>query len=424
MYFLQQRLRITRVRNLLKVRRRDLLHYREFRSLLIGQTVSQIGDAVGTVLLANLLLFTNDNGPTVSRLIALVLTSAAPLVLAGPIGGAIADRFTRRGTLVVGHLIRTATIIVALVGAVAGIDVLTFLMWAAGLCLSRILYTARAASMRHVVRNHELVAADSFSFSMGAFSGTIGGSCGLFLSNFVGPSSLALVAAMHLLAAYVFRGIKVNLGGGRNHVTANWGQLLHHLRAPKIRFTILAASSLRACFGMFFAAVVLIGDDYGEGSKLSYIGALGACGFGSFLGNFGAEYSNERMPRRALSVLSFVVSASVVLSAALINHPRIYLIAVVLTSAIFQNLRVCSDATVQSNAISGAGGREFALYDVGHGLAFLMGILFGLSLSSIATHHVTVITSGILFFSLAPLFMMMQRTSVVIGDKRELTRTI
>jgi MFS family permease len=82
---------------------RSALRYRAFRSLLAGLAVSQVGD-----WLYNLALVTLVYQRTGSALWAGVATAAriVPMVVLGPVGGAVADRFDRRRVMVACDLIR------------------------------------------------------------------------------------------------------------------------------------------------------------------------------------------------------------------------------------------------------------------------------------------------------------------------------
>lgn len=402
-------LRLTRDDNRLKVRRRDLLEYPAFRRLLTAQVMSQTADAASSVLLAALLLFAGDDGPTVSRLIALVLTTAAPLVVAGPVGGMIADRFTRRTTLAAGQMARATAVVLCLGAVASGLDGLAFALWGAGLCLSRVVYTARVASIRHLVRHHELVAADSISLTLGGVAGAAGASLGLVVNSALRTNGLLLVALAHAASGAVFLRIGTNIGGGRDHTPAAWRKAFAHLNIPKMRYTMLATSTFRACLGVYLAAAVLIGDGYGDGSPLTYVGALGACGAGTFLGNIPAEYSNEHVPRRVLTVLSHSFAGVLLVISAAIQSPVVYLAAIAVVAAVFQNLRVCSDATVQSNAVAGAGGREFAVHDMAHNLSFLAGILVGLATSAGLGNRGTVLMSAAALLLLGGVYAFLPR---------------
>ena len=63
------------------------------------------------------------------------------------------------------------------------------------------------------------------------------------------------------------------------------------------------------------------------------------------------------------------------------STPRVGLIAVSVASFLFQNLRVRSDATVQSNVSQANIGHVFAAYDMLYNLAFIAGGVMGIALS-------------------------------------------
>lgn len=94
---------------------RAALHYREFRCLLAGLAVSQAGD-----WLYNLALIALVYQRTHSPLWAGLTTAArvVPIMVLGPFGGVIADRFDRRRTMITCDLIRVALMaLLALVAA-------------------------------------------------------------------------------------------------------------------------------------------------------------------------------------------------------------------------------------------------------------------------------------------------------------------
>lgn len=416
---------LTRPDNVIHVRRLALLRYRDFRSLVLGQVVGQSADAAATVLLASIVLFSGDGGPSISRLIWLVATSAFPLVVAGPLGGVVADRFTRRRILVIGQLARSVLVASMLVMILLDRAGFVFLAWGAGLCVARILYTSRAASLRHLVRDHELVAADSLSLTVGSIAGALGGSLGVALAAGARSSGLAVVAVVHLISAVIFSSINSNIGGGRDHRPAGWHDTLERVREPKMRYAILATSSHRLFSGAVLAAVLLIGDSRANGSAVSYTAGIGACGIGTFIGSNTAEWVNEHFPRRSLTYLVFTASALVSSAMVLTHRSVIHLGGLAIVAFLFQNLRVCSDATVQSNAVSGSGGRAFALYDISYNLCFLVGILTGLSLFGAVGGSAVIMVSAVGLAILAGAFAMMPRERTVESrvDRHDSLRT-
>ena len=99
---------------------RSALRYPAFRSLLAGLAVSQTGD-----WLYNLALVTLVYQRTGSALWAGVATAArvVPMVVLGPLGGAIADRFNRRRVMVACDLIRLVLMLALALAAAARLPV-------------------------------------------------------------------------------------------------------------------------------------------------------------------------------------------------------------------------------------------------------------------------------------------------------------
>jgi MFS family permease len=398
-----------RLDNVIRVRRLSLLKYRDFRRLTLVQVFGQISDATASVITAGVLLFGGTSGPTVTRLVSFVLTSSMPLVLAGPLAGILADRVSRRCVLAVGQVIRS--LLVAAVGLTAafGIPGVAFVLWGTGMCVTRVLYTARVASIRHVVRDHELVAAGSLSLALGTISGAIGGSVAVVFMNLVGPKSLIVPVVGHLIAASSARSIAARLGGGSDHVSASWSEVFTYLRAPKSRFAILSTSAHRITLGVILATVLIAGDQAGGGSPLSYAAVLGSAGLGTFAGTNSAEWVNERFPRRVMTVLVFVFSALVASIMVAFESPIGWMVSIAMLAFLSQNLRVCSDATIQSNAISGSGGRAFAFYDICHNLAYLAGIVLGLVAFEAVGGSAQIAVTATLLSTCAIMFGMMRR---------------
>jgi len=99
---------------------RSALRHRSFRRLLVGLAVSQAGDWLYNVAL---LAFVYERTHSAGWLAATTAARVLPIVVLGPLGGVMADRFDRRRTMVVSDLVR-AGLMVALAGvALAGLPV-------------------------------------------------------------------------------------------------------------------------------------------------------------------------------------------------------------------------------------------------------------------------------------------------------------
>lgn len=357
------------------VSRLALLKYVEVRRLIGGQVLGQISDAALSVILTTQLLLARSEGPTNTRLMHMVVAAAIPLLIAGPVAGWLADHFSRRTILVSGQFLRvalSATLIFVLIADWSGTAAV---LWALGLCTNRVLYNARIASVRHVVRDHELVAANSLSLMLSSVSGVVGASMAILASRYLGSTAMILVIVGHSVAVLMWCRIRTPLGGGAEHVEVTWAEVVKQFRHAKTRYSIVATSSHRLIFGGLLAATALRVDSLATGTTIAF-GSVVACnGLGSFLGTLSAEWVNEHLHRKPLTVLTFAATATSTGLSCALDDRFSYLTNVLLVAFFFQNLRLCTDATIQSNARRGAGGRTFAAYDLSYNIAFLAGIV-------------------------------------------------
>lgn len=388
------------------VRRRDLLDYRDFRFLLGGQFISQVSDAGVSVILAQFVLFESKSGSTATRLLESVVTALFPLLLAGPISGLVADNVSRQTILRFGQLARALLVMSLLVFCYFDIRIGVYLSFAGALCLTRVLYTTRISTIRHLVRRHELVAADSLLLIASNIAGAIGSALGVLLLSAIGVFGLCFLAVGHLLSVAIYACISTPLGGGSDHERASWTTTCKNLFSPKNRYAIATTGAFRFLFGIAIASAAIQTD---TGNARSYVILFAASGVGTFIGNLSAEWTNEHLPRRSLAVSCFVLAA--LFSGLYLVTQNIQMLSacILATSFVFQNLRVCSDATVQKNAASGAGGRVFAGYDVVSNLSFLLGLIAGLLAMTSMSYHLIVSLLIFGFSTSALAFSMMRR---------------
>src|ERR1700722_11261626 len=156
---------------------RAALGYPAFRFLLAGLAVSQIGD-----WLYNLALVTLVYQRTGSLMWAGVATGArvVPMVVLGPVGGVIADRFDRRRVMVVSDLLRLLLMLGLALVAATGLPIVLAPVIAALATTAGIPYLACvSASTPRLVRDGDLPganAARSAVTSLGIMAGpAIGG---------------------------------------------------------------------------------------------------------------------------------------------------------------------------------------------------------------------------------------------------------
>lgn len=402
------------------VSRIALLRYVDVRRLLGGQVLGQVADAALSVILANELLLARSEGPTNTRLVHMVIAAAIPLLCAGPLAGYLSDHFSRRSILVSGQIVRMLSAFMLLVSLHWHWSAVAIGLWALGLCTNRVLYNARIASLRHVVRDHELVAANSLSLMLGSVSGVVGASIAVVSMRFLGASALTLAIVGHATAMIMWCRIRSVLGGGAEHEHVRWSEVVEQFRHSKTRYSMVATSSHRLIFGCILAATALRVDSLATGTTIAFGSVIAANGLGSFLGTLTAEWANENLHRKPLTVVTFALTAVFAGTACAFDDRYGYLTTVVLVAFLFQNLRLCTDATIQSNARRGAGGRTFAAYDLSYNLAFLLGVLIALSFES-NVGGVTVLTSSSVVALLGSigLFLLRRADTLDLGGFRD-----
>jgi MFS family permease len=408
-----KRIRLFRRRAQLHISRRTLFQYPDFRLAVTGQVTSQIADALNSLVFAQVLLFAPEGGPTPRLLIQTVVAAALPLILAGPLAGYVADKFERRQILVTGQGVRSLLLLAAFFAAYMQSAVMLYVLFGLSMCVTRVLYTARAASVRHLVRQHELVAADSVILMASMVAGSIGAVSGALLYRYSGFAAFFAGAILHFVAAYVFDSIRAWLGGGSEVEKVSWPVALRQLGLAKTRFAIASTSAHRFLLGLSFSAAALLLDQQTSIGTSGYAATLGASGVGAFLGTVTSERTNEKIPRRTVTIAAFALSGCAAILAVSITNLYLCCGAVLVMAFCFQNLRVCSDATVQANAMKGSCGRVFAAYDMAYNLSFLLGLVAGLAASSAATSHTVLAVSASSFICGAVIFACMRRTEEV-----------
>lgn len=395
----------------LHVTRRSLLRFVDFRRVIVGQFVSQVADAALLLVMAKYLLFADANGPSPVALGQAAVSGAIPLVLAGPIAGVVADRWPRKQVLVTGQAVRAVLAIAALVSVVFDVRSGAMAVFVLAACASRVLYTARVASIRHLVRHHELVAADSLMQIIGVVAGLVG--AGFFaVAQTLGWSVvIGGVVVAHFAAAYAYDRTRSWLGGDGVQVRLAWFGALAQIGRGKARYALLATSSHRLFVGVLVAAISLHLDGHTGGAASGYAATIGVVGLAGFLGSVTAEWMNEHLRRRALTIAAFALSGVAVAPMQIFGGTGWGLVAVGVAAFSFQNLRVASDATIQANAAPGSCGRVFALYDIAFNLSYIVGILVGLAVASNTSVTIAIEVASPAFLFFAVVFAVIERES-------------
>ena len=181
---------------------RAALGYPAFRSLLAGLAVSQVGD-----WLYNLALVTMVYQRTGSAMWAGVATAArvVPIVVLGPLGGVVADRFGRRGVMVASDLARLVLMLGLALVAAAHLPVLLAPVIAALATAAGAPYLPCASAVTpKLVRGADLPGANAARPAVTALGVIAGPALGGVLLLIGPPATAFVVNALTFAAAAAF----------------------------------------------------------------------------------------------------------------------------------------------------------------------------------------------------------------------------
>lgn len=185
------------------------LRHRPFRRVLIGHTLSGLGDWLDFFALVVLVTYGWRMGP--GALAAVAIAAAAPWAVIGPAAGVLADRLPPRVTLVGSDLARAA-IVFGLVFA-QSLPVLLALV-AAKVCFSTLFSPAQQIVVKRTVPEEDLLAANALSTFVNQSTKVIGPALGGLLVGAFGPRwAFGVDAVTFLLSAAVLSQLSLSKAG-------------------------------------------------------------------------------------------------------------------------------------------------------------------------------------------------------------------
>src|SRR4051795_4248411 len=180
---------------------RRLRGMRSFRLLLLSLAVSSCGDWLYNVALLAL-VYQRTGSPTLAA-----LTTAArvlPLLVLGPLGGALADRHDRRRLLIASDLTRAAVMGALAWLAGAGLPIgLAPLLAALATAAGTVTPPAIGATVARVVPDAELERANGLRAAIGQGAIVVGPALGALVLAATGPATAILANALTFLVSAV-----------------------------------------------------------------------------------------------------------------------------------------------------------------------------------------------------------------------------
>jgi MFS family permease len=268
------------------IRRPRLPGGRPFHLLITSLAVSSCGDWLYNVALLAL-VYERTGSPTWVSLTT--AARVAPMVILGPLGGVLADRYDRRRLMIGADLVRAGLMVVLGIVAAAGLPILLAPVLAGAAAAAGVSYpSCVAACTARFVDDHELQRANAVRSAVGQVAIVVGPALGALMMVVAGPSASFLLNAMTFISSAVavgaIRAVHQFAPPERTgelqmpSVLSDIKSGAEALRGAPAAIRLVAADLLcSAVYGMLTVTLVLVGRDVGAGTG----------GYGLLLGGFG-----------------------------------------------------------------------------------------------------------------------------------------
>jgi MFS family permease len=266
---------------------RAALRYPHFRRLIVGLGVSQAGDWLYNVAL---LAFVFDRTHSSAWMSATTAARVLPIVILGPIGGVLADRFDRRQLMIGSDLLRAACMLALAAIAVLGLPVALAPLFAGLATVAAAPYApCGAATTPRLVRDEDLPGANAARSVLGPVCIVAGPALGAVLLLLGSPTlAFALNAGTFLVSALAVAAIPAG------PIFAPTARVADEPRSSVLADVTVGARALRR----HPEAMRLVGADllcsvvYGAETVLLLLVSgrlgLGSAGYGYLLAGMGA----------------------------------------------------------------------------------------------------------------------------------------
>lgn len=260
-----------------------------YRRLFLATVVSQAGDWLSVVALMDLMLRLTGSGESVAMVL---LCRTLPVFVAGPLAGWVADRFSRRTTLVACDLARFFVTLGLLFVDRAERVPLALALIALHSFISAFYETAQLALFPHLVEPEDLPVASALENTLWATMLAVGSMVGGLLLPLVGRNATFVIDALtFLVSAALLSGLPEPVRSTRDaeEEPAGLSGLLEGLRWLKGEPGVAWLLVVKGMFGLTLGGVLVLLPFFaeqvfgaGEGRGLATL--YTARGIGSFLG--------------------------------------------------------------------------------------------------------------------------------------------
>lgn len=274
---------MTALRNTAQLFTRD----RRARLFFLALTQSSLGSGAAYV---GMLLIAYERFESPWAITAVLLADLAPSMLAGPLLGAMVDRWSRRACMVVADVIRAGAFIA--IPFVPGIEATIALALLAGVG-NALFKPASLAALPSLVERDKLPAATSTFGAISDFGFTAGPviAAGALLIGSAGDllfvNGLTYVVSAVVLATLHFGDAKggADLTGPMSLLREARDGIVASARIPGIRVVIAASATVLLCGGLFNVAELLFAKDILDAGESGYSVLVAVFGLGFVVGS-------------------------------------------------------------------------------------------------------------------------------------------
>ena len=177
-----------------------LRNNRGFRTLWLGQVVSQMGDWFDTIAVYTIALQLTGS----SRSVALIMVARfLPSVVIGPLSGVVADRFSRRSIMITADILRALVVLGFLLVRRPDQMWLVYVLTIFQLGFSTFFEPAKTASIPSIVSDRELLPANAIASVTWSIMLTLGAAIGGFVTGWFGTNAAFVLDSLTFVASAI-----------------------------------------------------------------------------------------------------------------------------------------------------------------------------------------------------------------------------
>src|ERR1051325_4912445 len=174
---------------------------RDFRNLMIGRFISQLGDWFNSVALFTLLLNLTGSGESVALVLIIKLL---PTFFFGPLAGVVADRFNRKAVMIAADVLRGLVVLGFLLIRGSNQVWMVYLLTTLQVVLSTFFEPAESASVPNIIRRRELVTANALGSVSWSATLAIGAALGGFVTDLFGRNTAFVIDSLSFFLSALF----------------------------------------------------------------------------------------------------------------------------------------------------------------------------------------------------------------------------